>query len=306
MIRVLMLDLGNTLAEGDNVLPHVPEALQVLSRFETASGAKLLLSLVSDYTMPAPPVTPQKVQAIFEDYVKEIEQLQLKKFFEPVDRHVTLSTHAGVDKPDPLVFKKALQRLRVRAPLNGCLFITENAEHVAECRKLKMDTLLFGPTGAGEVDFSDWSEAPLLIARKVAPENAQNMRLALELRLATEFDMEAVTVSDSSAKTNLIEGRAKALFPITLKLQGAQETIYVHVPVNVKISLDEDGRIREVARAEPDPEVLAESEHFVKTLEANKQIAHGPTMKGNETYQLIPNAKGLKVLTRGRYTAARR
>lgn len=303
MIRVLMLDLGNTLAEGNNVLPHVPEALEVLSRFETASGANLAMALVSDYTMPEPPVTPQKVQAIFEEYVKEIEQLQLKKFFEPVDRHVTLSTHAGVYKPDPIVFKKALQRLRVRAALDACLFITENAEHVAECRKLGMHTLLFGPNGSGEADFSDWSEAPLLIARKVAPENAQNMRLALQLRLTTEFDMELVSVSDGSTKANRIEGRAKKLFPVNVKVRGAQESIEVPFPVNVEISLDKDGRIRDVSSDEPDPEALAESAHYVKTLEANKQISRDKKTQGNETHGLQVDEKGRKVLTRRRFTA---
>ena len=296
MIRVLMLDLGDTLAEGDNVLPHVPEALQALSRFETASGANLALALVSDYTMPEPPVTAQKIEAIFAEYVKELEQLQLKKFFEPVDRHATLSTHAGVFKPDAAVFKKALQRLKLRAGLNSCLFVTENAEHIAACRKLGMETLLFGPTD--EADFSDWSEAPLLIARKVAPENAQNMRLALQLRLATEFDIELVSVSNKSE--NLIEGRAKKLFPVKLK----QESIEVPFPVTVEISLDKDGRIRDVSSEQPDPEALHESAHYLKTLEANKQISRdSKTPRGDETHEVKVNEKGRKVLTRRRFTA---
>ena len=296
MIRVLMLDLGDTLAEGNNVLPHVPEALKVLSRFETESGAQLALALVSDYTMPEPPVTPQKVETIFADYVKELEQLQLKNFFEPVDRHATLSAHAGVFKPDAAIFKKALQRLKLRAGLNSCLFITENAEHIAACRKLGMETLLFGPTD--EADFSDWSEAPLLIARKVAPENAQNLKLALQLRLATEFEMELVSISNSGK--NPIEGRGKKLFPV--KLKG--DSIAVPFPVNVKISLDKDGRIRDVSSDQPDPEALAESAHYLKTLEANKQISRGnKALQGNETHELKADEKGRKVLTRRRFTA---
>lgn len=303
MIRVVMMDLGDTLVKGDDVLPHVPEALSVLSRFETASGADLALSLVSDYTMPEPPETPQKVKAIFDEYVKELEKLQLKKFFEPVDRHVTLSTHAGVYKPDSLVFKKALQRLRLRAGLNGCLFITENAEHIAACRKLGMETLLFGPTDSSEADFGDWSEGPLLIARKVAPESAQNLRLALQVRLAGAFDMELVSISDSR-ETGVIEGRAKKLFPVNLKARGMKETVELPFPVNVKISLDEDGKIRDVTSDEPDPEALAESEHYLKTLEANKQISRETkTKRGDETHELKVDEKGRKVLTRRRFTA---
>lgn len=303
MIRVLMLDLGDTLVTGDDVLPHVPEALRVLSRFETASGAELALALVSDYTMPEPPVTPQKVKAIFDEYVKEIEKFQLKKFFEPVERHVTLSTHAGVYKPDPAVFKKALQRLRVRAGLNGCLFITENVEHIEECRKLKMETLLFSPTGSSEADFSDWSEGPLLIARKVAPESTQNLTLALQLRLAVAFDMESLTIGEIK-KTGVIEGRAKKLFPVTLDVRGTQETVELPFPVNVEISLDEEGRVRDISSDQPDPEALAESEHFLKTLEANKQLSRDTKAKrGDETHELKVDEKGRKVLSRRRFTA---
>ena len=304
MIRVLMIDLGDTLVKGDDVLPHVPEALRVLSRFETSSGAELALSLVSDYTMPEPPETPQKVQAIFDEYVKELEKLQLKKFFEPVDRHVTLSTHAGVYKPDPIVFKKALQRLRLRAGLKGCLFITENAEHIAACRELGMETLLFGgPGGSSEADFSDWSEGPLLIARKVAPDNTQNLTLALQLRLAAGFDTELVNISDSK-ESGVIEGRAKKLFPVSLEVRGAKETVELPFPVNVKINLDDDGRIRDVSSDQPDPEALAESKHFLKTLEANKQISRdAKTKRGDETHELKVDEKGRKVLSRRRFTA---
>src|SRR6202008_4781082 len=139
----LMLDLGDTLVKGDSVLPHVREALKVLARFETPSGADIVLSLVSDYTMPKPPVTQKKVEAIFATYVKELDQLQLKEFFEPVERHVTLSTNAGVFKPDQLIFTKALERLHSCVGLKSCLFITENPEHVSACRKLGMHTLLY-------------------------------------------------------------------------------------------------------------------------------------------------------------------
>ncbi len=305
MILVLMLDLGDTLAKGDSLLPHVPEALKVLSRFETASGAELLLSLVSDYSMPKPPVTPQKVQTIFAAYIKELDQLKLKEFFEPVDRHVTLSTHAGVFKPNPLIFKKALQRLQSRAGLKSCLFITENAEHVSACRKLGMEALLYSPDDSNKPNFNDWSEAPLLIARKVAPDNTHNLRLALKLRLAVAFDMELLTTNDSK-ETKLIQGRAKKLFPVKLKVGDAQEAIAVPFPVNVEISLYDDGRIRDVSSDRPDPEALAESKHFLKILEANNQISRDPkTMKGTETHELKVDEKGRKVLIRRGFNATR-
>jgi hypothetical protein len=300
MIRILMLDLGDTLIKNDAVLPHVPEALEVLSKFETPSGATLVLSLVSDFTMPTPPSTPQKVNAIFKEYVATLTQLHLKKFFEPVERRVTLSTHAGVFKPDPLIFKKALQRLRMRLELTECMFITENAVHVAACRKLRMTALHFAPNG----DFNDWSQAPLLITNLITPVSNSNKKLALQLPLETIYDLHLLSIDDSQPSRDLIHGRAQKLFPVPLELGNQQETIAIPFPVDVEISLDKQGMLRSVTYDDPDPEAVAESALFVKTLAANKQISQGGgSLKGNETHELRLDQKGRKVLQRRRYTA---
>jgi hypothetical protein len=66
---------------------------------------------------------------IFDEYLKLLEQFGLRAFFEPVDRRVTLSTHAAANKPDRRVFEKAIARLGVSAALTDCLFITENVSH---------------------------------------------------------------------------------------------------------------------------------------------------------------------------------
>jgi hypothetical protein len=67
-------------------------------------------------------------------------------------------------------YSKKRQRLGVSVPFSDCLFITEDRGHIAACRKLGMSTLRFDNDHTGE-DFSDWSEAPLLIAHLVAPES---------------------------------------------------------------------------------------------------------------------------------------
>src|SRR5215813_11651238 len=137
MIRVIMLD-GDTLIKEGRVLPHVPEALEVLTRFEPPARASLVVSLISDYDMPTTPVTPRKISRIFNKYVARLDEVGLKEFFEPVELRVTLSTHAGVFKPDPRLFKKAIQRLRLRTGLNECLYIGNNSEQVRACRVLGM------------------------------------------------------------------------------------------------------------------------------------------------------------------------
>ncbi len=47
----------------------------------------------------------------------------------------------------------------------------------------------------------------------------------------------------------------------------------------------------------------AEAAHYVKTLKANRQIAHGKKMTPGTTHQMVTGAKGKKVLVRRRYSA---
>ena len=302
MIRVIMLD-GNTLFKDDRVLPHVLEALEVLSQFETQGERSVILSLVSDYEMPKAPVTPPKINAILNKYVAILDKLRLKEFFEPVALRVTLSTHAGVCEPDPRFFKKAIQRLRLRIGLNECLFIGNDAEHVKACRSLGIMALLLDATEQG--DFEDWAEAPLLIARLVNPASTLNMRLALQLPLAATYDVQLIRVNDAQSK-NVVHGLGKKLFPVPLKKRrGTTEMIEVPFTVQVAVSFDKQGRIRTVKTDQPTAEAIGESADYVETLEANKQISHGEgSPKGSETHQLKTDATGRKVLMRKRFTAS--
>jgi hypothetical protein len=293
MIRVIMID-GGALFKDDRVLAHVPEALEVMSRFETQGRPSMVLSLVSNYEMPTAPVTPRKINTIFNKYVATLEMLRLKEFFEPVEVRVTLSTHAGVLIPDPRLFKKAIQRLRLRIGLNECLFVGNDAEHVKACRGLGMTALL--------VD--DWAEAPLLIARLVNPASTFNMSLALQLPLAATYDVQLIRVNDAQSR-NVVHALGKKLFPVPLKKRrGATETIEVPFTVQLDISFDKRGKILTVKTDEPTAEAIAESADYVETLEANKQISYGEANpKGSETHELKTDEKGRKVLMRKRFIA---
>src|SRR5262245_4716652 len=170
MIRVVMFELGKTLIDGnDHPFPHVPEALTAIAALKTADGKPLRSCLVSDFDMPTPPVTAAKVTAIFNKYLMRLDGTGLRPFFEPVSKRVTLSTHAGVDKPDRRIFEKALQRLGADVRLNECLLITEEQEQVRVARNdLHMKALRFRKPPSPEFDFEDWSKAPALIAEFVA------------------------------------------------------------------------------------------------------------------------------------------
>jgi beta-phosphoglucomutase-like phosphatase (HAD superfamily) len=302
MIKVLMLDLGETLIHGNTVFPHVHESLEALKGFETAEGKPLSLCLVSDFNMPTPPATKAKIEAIFQQYLLILDQFELREFFEPVKRHVTLSTHAGVVKPNRQIFEVAIKRLGLQAELKECLFITEDAQHIAACRVLGMKTLQFNSAGSQGSDFSDWADAPLLIAHIVAPQSAVNSELGLKVHLSAKHGMELISMKKGSAKER-ISGQANKWHPLPDPQGGAQD-IHVPLPVDIEVELDSKGEVREVKSDQPSPELVNEATAFVETLEANKQVAHGsgPLPPGT-THQVETDEKGQKRLVRKRFSA---
>ncbi len=55
MLRLVLLDLGDTLVRGGELFPHVIPALEAIAQLETADGEPLVSSLVSDYPLAEPP-----------------------------------------------------------------------------------------------------------------------------------------------------------------------------------------------------------------------------------------------------------
>jgi HAD superfamily hydrolase (TIGR01509 family) len=300
MIRVLMLDLGGTLIDGGNQLfPHVPEALEIIREFETEAHEPLSMCLVSDFYMPTPART---VQDIFQEYVSLLENLNLRQLFEPVERRVTLSTHAGVNKPERRIFELAVERLGLKASLDECLFITENAKHTEQARHLGIKTLLFGETVA-EDGFSDWSEAPLLIAQMLNPESLNNLEGALRLRLAVEYDLELIFVGEKS-EDGIIRGQVNKSHSLPVSGFESRQSSVLTLPVNVEVEMNNQGRILAVNSEEPDKETLDDAAHYIKTLDENKQISRrkGPLAQG-ETHRETVNEKGEKRIKRERFSA---
>src|SRR5262245_8198152 len=130
MIKVVMFDLGMTLVDKHrHPFPHVEDALAAITSFKTGDGRPLRSCLVSDFEMPEAPVTAARVNALFKKYLATLDGTGLRPFFEPVKKRVTLSSQAGVEKPDRKIFEKALQRLGATVALEECLLITEAPAH---------------------------------------------------------------------------------------------------------------------------------------------------------------------------------
>src|SRR2546423_14138334 len=121
MIKVVMFDLGQTLIDDvqQRPFPHVIDALKAIN---ASSAPKTCL--VSDFNMDFTPARAMK------EYLAVLDAAGLRKFFEPVQKRVTLSNHAAAVKPSRKIFKKALERLGLPAtPFKDCCFITESAAH---------------------------------------------------------------------------------------------------------------------------------------------------------------------------------
>ncbi len=271
MIRVLLLDLGGTLVDANAgaPLPGVVDALSALSKFETADGEPLQLALVSDFTMAPVGASRADVDRIVRDYLALLDGFGLRRFFRPVDRHVTLSTQAGVNKPDRAVYELALTRLGTPARIADCLSITEDAAHVAACKRLGMKALQFG------TDFTDWLDAPFLIRRLVARASTVDAAAVLGPWLAAR-GLRLVAVQSATA--------AKVTAAVR-KGPGAE------VPIAVRF--DATGRV-----------VVDDGDAFLHSLVASGQAAPpGGALPPGATHTLELDDEGEPRATRKRFSA---
>jgi hypothetical protein len=304
MIQVVMFDLGMTLVDDDHhPFAHVEDALTAISSFKTADGKSLRSCLISDFTMAAPPVTVAKVTALFNEYLAILDETGLRPFFEPVTKRVTLSTQAGVQKPDRKIFEKALQRLGASMSLEECLLITENATHIDKARKtLKMKTLQFRSAESSQFDFEDWSDAPALIANLVAPHQHDNTHAAIKAHLAAKgIEMLASEPSDSPGATKF---SGQVWSPISVPGFRDLQEVYVAIPVKGKVTRSRKGKVRSVAPKQPSAEEVAEATSFVRSLATHGQIAgQGGKPAMGPTHEIETDKKGKRRLVRKRFTA---
>ena len=303
MIRIVMFDLGETLIDANRrPFPHVREALTALAGFRTEDSSPLGSCLVSDDRMVPPPITPDKVRPVFEEYVAVLDAAGLREFFEPVDERVTLSTHVGVRKPDRAVFEMALHRLQSNATLQECLFITENAEHIRAARQtLGMATLQFKAPAAAEFDFDDWSKAPALIAHLVAPEQPDNLRGAVQAHLAAQG---VETVNAQAVNTS---GKVQVTGQVWHKLSvpGRPDLgdLHVAVPVQGELTRGRNGDLAGKLPTQIDKEQLDELGSYVRSLAAHGQIETGAGEPARATHAIETDDQGRRKLVRRRFNA---
>lgn len=293
-----MFDLGETLIDAQKKpFPHVRTALGAIAGFRTAVGKPLASCLVSDYTMVPPPCTSAKLRPVFDEYVGILAATGLRSFFEPVARRVTLSTHAGATKPAAAVFEKALSRLHVQAALTECLFVTENAAHVAAVRThLGMQALLFRTPGVTEFDFDDWSQAPALIAQRLGGTSPANLNAAVRAHLSAQ-GVEVDELSGDGQVSWPVSGRR--WHPVKVPKLG---TVHVALPVRGSVTREAGGTLATSLPA-ADADAIAEAGAFARSLARHDQIAVDGGAGGGATHALETDDQGRRKLVRRRFSA---
>ena len=280
MIRVVMFDLGMTLVDDDRrPFPHVEDALAAISGFKTADGKPLRSCLVSDFTMAPAPVTAAKVAALFKEYLAILDQTGLRPFFEPVNKRVTLSTHAGVQKPDRKIFEKALQRLGADVALDACLLSRRMRPISSGARVLRWRRC--SSAGDGQFDFVDWADAPALIANLVAPHQQANTHAAIKAHLAAKgID---VLASEPAGPPGAMKFSGQVWSPISVPGFEDLQDVHVAIPVEGKVTRGSERRSSSVAPKQPSAEQIAEAASFVRSLATHGQIAGhaGKASKGH-------------------------
>lgn len=148
---LVLFDLGNTLEVDDVLLPGAAETLAQIADSTDSDGRKVLLGLISDFTMAEKPTQIPTIQA---NYYDIITRLGIRAFFEPVAQRVTLSTEVGVRKPDPGIFRRAVEKIDPALTFADVLFVTENLGHVSAARRLGMRAVHFRGPGqsTGDID----------------------------------------------------------------------------------------------------------------------------------------------------------
>ena len=151
-MRAILFDLGDTLVNAQNQpLPGAADLLTAVRDLRDPDGKPILSGLISDWKMSQ---SRAERKLFREEYMTELQQSGLDIFFQPANKRVTLSTDAGVFKPDQLIFRTALDRLGRGMPFHHAIFVTERLEHVKAARKLGLMAIHFKGPGqrSGEVD----------------------------------------------------------------------------------------------------------------------------------------------------------
>jgi FMN phosphatase YigB (HAD superfamily) len=153
-LKVILFDLGKTLENNDELLPGAEELLSSIKAMDADRGKSHAIALVSDFDKFNEGMRMIDVKPLQVEYYTILENLGIRSFFEPLYKHVTLSTEVGAKKPDIRIFRAAIDSLENGLSFKNVLFITEDPGHIAAARQLGINAIHFKGPGqsTGDVD----------------------------------------------------------------------------------------------------------------------------------------------------------
>src|SRR5215470_11359344 len=98
-MKVILFDLGDTLENGNGLVEGAKATLSSIKSMQDSNGINLTLALISDFDdsdsvgFRLIDVKPLQIQ-----YYQHLEDLGISEFFQPLYKHVTLSTEVGIRK----------------------------------------------------------------------------------------------------------------------------------------------------------------------------------------------------------------
>jgi hypothetical protein len=302
MIKLALFDLGETLLHGTTPFPNAIAALEAISRLHTGAGEPLILGLASDFLPADPPVTETKIVAREQEYRDILEGARLKEFFEPFSSRVTLSTRAGVNKPDRRIFELAVMRSGIEASLDECAYTTENTEHLAKCKSFGMVAVRFGIGPGIAPAFSEWADAPGLFAGLLGPDDAHNQAIVIAAELSARHNLVGF-VASAPGQGREYRGQAKQLIALKDPRLGDLDGVYAELPTDVKVSVGKDRHVANVVATPPGKDEVADAVNFVAGLARAGKIAIPGRPATGATHAVEQDDHGRKRLIRRGYSA---
>ena len=302
MIKLALFDLGETLLHGTTPFPHAITALEAISRLHTRAGQPLVLGLVSDFLPADSPATEAKITAREQEYRNILVGARLSEFFEPFSSRVTLSTRAGVNKPDRRIFELAVKRSGVDASLDECAFTTEDADHLAKCKEFGMVVIRFGTEPGLTPAFSNWSDAPRSFAGLLGPIDAHNQAVVTAAELSARHHLFGF-IPAAPAQGSEYRGQARKLIELKDPKLGDLDGVFAELPTDVIVSLGEDQRVANVAATSPGKDEVADAVNFVAGLAKAGKIAIPGQPATGATHAVEQDDHGRKRLVRRHYSA---
>ena len=138
-MQVVLFDLGKTLENNGVLRENAKETLKEINNMKDTNNQSVILGLASDF-LPASNKEELKQRKL--EYYNILEQLQIKSFFEPVDKNVTLSSEVGATKSEnPQEFYQTVIDKISNTSFNKIIFITEFKPHIDSANTLGMKTI---------------------------------------------------------------------------------------------------------------------------------------------------------------------